>query len=87
MQKIAIQIANQLIKKTSFIEYQNYSKISPCQQFKVIKFSVKISKINFTKRGNKSLDQIILLRPKIGFGIGGAESHAGMVAVKLLARI
>lgn len=28
--------------------------------------------------------EILLLRPKIGFGIGGAEYHAGMVAVKLL---
>lgn len=43
VKKMAIQIANQLIKKTLFIEYQNYSKINPCQQFKVIKFSVKIS--------------------------------------------
>lgn len=32
------------------------------------------------------MKQIIIIRPKIGFGIGGAESHAGMVAVKLLER-
>ncbi len=30
------------------------------------------------------MKKILLLRPKIGFGIGGAEYHAGMVAVKLL---
>ncbi|MEZ0343248.1 MAG: glycosyltransferase family 4 protein [Caldimicrobium sp.] len=30
--------------------------------------------------------KIILLRPKIGFGIGGAEYHAAMVALKLLER-
>ena len=32
------------------------------------------------------MGKILLLRPKIGFGIGGAEAHAGMVAVKLLER-
>ncbi|MCD6489769.1 MAG: glycosyltransferase family 4 protein [Thermodesulfobacterium sp.] len=32
------------------------------------------------------MKQIIIIRPKIGFGVGGAESHAGMVAVKLLER-
>jgi len=32
------------------------------------------------------LNQIVILRPKIGFGIGGAEAHAGMVVVKLLER-
>ena len=32
------------------------------------------------------MEKILLLRPKIGFGIGGAEAHAGMVAVKLLER-
>ncbi|QER42691.1 glycosyltransferase family 4 protein [Thermodesulfobacterium sp. TA1] len=32
------------------------------------------------------MEKLILLRPKIGFGIGGAESHAGMVVVKLLER-
>ncbi len=32
------------------------------------------------------MSQIILLRPKIGFGIGGAEAHAGMIALKLLER-
>ena len=42
--------------------------------------------MTFYKRGNKNLSQIILLRPKIGFGIGGAEAHAGMIAVKLLER-
>jgi len=30
------------------------------------------------------MNQVIIIRPKIGFGIGGAEAHAGMVAVKLL---
>jgi len=30
------------------------------------------------------MPQILLIRPRIGFGIGGAEYHAGMVAVKLI---
>ncbi len=30
------------------------------------------------------MKKILLLRPKIGFGLGGAESHAAEVAVKLL---
>ncbi len=32
------------------------------------------------------MKKILLLRPKIGFGLGGAESHAAQVAVKLLQR-
>ncbi|WP_022854796.1 glycosyltransferase family 4 protein [Thermodesulfobacterium thermophilum] len=32
------------------------------------------------------MKKIILLRPKIGFGIGGAEAHAANVALKLLER-
>ncbi|PMP94243.1 MAG: hypothetical protein C0169_06750 [Thermodesulfobacterium geofontis] len=32
------------------------------------------------------MKKILLMRPKIGFGIGGAEYHAGKVAVKLLER-
>ena len=48
--KIAIQIANQPIKKNLFINDESYFKIKFCQQFKLIKFSVKISRISFTKK-------------------------------------
>ncbi len=48
--KIAIQMANQPIKKISFIDDEGYLKIEFCQQFKLIKFSVKISRISLTKK-------------------------------------
>lgn len=34
--------------------------------------------------GKYLLTKFLLIRPKIGFGIGGAEYHAAQVAVKLL---
>jgi len=32
------------------------------------------------------MKHVVIVRPKVGFGLGGAETHAGMIALKLLER-